>query len=134
MGYLKGLMALLVITIIWTGFLFSNPFGWYRLYIALRAWSNPDKFAKSAMDRWEKDDEIINRILFGLKDHTISGRAGYGAISTDDNWHKVVQYVVDKLFWFQPYHCFNSINWSLFSKSSEEHFKKLHKDKFKYVE
>ena len=80
-----------------------------------------------AKQRWEKDDEIINRLLFGLKRHTISGRCGYGAISTNKPRFRLMQFVIDKMFWFQSYHCFNAINWRLYGRNAELKFKALHK-------
>jgi len=127
-GYIKGLLALLLIGVIWTLFLISNPVGWHRLVIALIAVFRPS-LRNYAMTRWEKDDEILNRLLGGMKDHTISGRTGYGAISTGERRFLVVQRVVDTMFWFQPHHCFNAINWKLYpadERSLKEKHNQLH--------
>lgn len=57
-------------------------------------------------------DQLFNVLLLnGSEDHTISGRVGYKAMTTD-KWHwKFAEKFINTLFWFDDNHCYNSIEW-----------------------
>ena len=55
-------------------------------------------------------DQLFNVLLLnGNEDHTISGRVGYMSMSTNKWYWNLAEYLIDKLFWFDLKHCYNSI-------------------------
>lgn len=50
-------------------------------------------------------------ILNGSEDHTISGRVGYMSLTTDKKRWKYAEKFIDALFFFDPNHCYNSIEY-----------------------
>jgi hypothetical protein len=116
MGVIKGVAALLLVLIVWTTYLVSNPLGWYRLISAFVSLFVPS-IRQSVIDGWYKDDVMINGWLGGKKRHSLSGRVGYHTIKFGKPHYRVMQWVINRLFWFQPNHCFISIDWALFSKT-----------------
>jgi hypothetical protein len=55
-------------------------------------------------------DQLINTLLGGYPDHTISGRVGYAAFK-GNKLAKILEKCINLLFWFDKNHCFNSIEW-----------------------
>ena len=55
-------------------------------------------------------DQLINTILGGRPDHTVSGRVGYNAIN-GKRWAIILEKIIDWLFFWEDKHCFNSIEW-----------------------
>jgi len=55
-------------------------------------------------------DQFFNVLLLnGSEDHTISGRVGYKAKSTKKKRWLLAEKIINKLFFFDPNHCENSI-------------------------
>lgn len=50
-------------------------------------------------------------ILDGNEDHTFSGEVGYRAKTTNKRRWLLVEKAINILFWFDPDHCRNSIEW-----------------------
>jgi len=62
-------------------------------------------------------DQLINVILFnGHEDNTISGHVGYKAIYSSKKRWKILELIIDAMFFFDDNHCFNSIEWRLYNK------------------
>ena len=58
-------------------------------------------------------DQLLNVIILnGNEDHIISGHVGYKAYITHKKRWLVLEYIINKLFWFDPEHCFSSIEWN----------------------
>lgn len=55
-------------------------------------------------------DQLLNALLGGRPDHTISGRVGYHA-KQGKRWARAARFILDRLFWFDPDHCYKSIEW-----------------------
>lgn len=55
-------------------------------------------------------DQTVNAILFGKRDHTISGRCGYHA-TKGNKFALLLEFFIDCLFFWQVYHCRKSIEW-----------------------
>lgn len=55
-------------------------------------------------------DQLVNAILFGSNDHTISGRVGYNSL-LGKRWAIYAEVIIDTLFFFDERHCYNSIEW-----------------------
>lgn len=114
----KVIVAMILIVVVWLGYLLLTPMGWYSLILAGLA-----IFFKQvrhrAFERWKKDDMKINAILGGRITHTISGRVGYNAIKTGHRRYRIGEFIINTLFWFDPHHCFKSINWDLFPNERE---------------
>ena len=113
MPKIKTALWLLLVTIVWTGYLFLSPQGWKSLYLALRAILNID-YRKPAIQRWMQDDKKVNAWFGGSKLQTISGRIGYRAISGMQYRWLFAQKIINAIFWFDADHCFTSINWLLY--------------------
>ena len=57
-------------------------------------------------------DQVFNvLILNGSEDHTISGRIGYKAQTTNKKRWLMAEKVVNVIFFFEPNHCRNSIEY-----------------------
>ena len=57
-------------------------------------------------------DQGFNVILLnGSEDHTISGRVGYKAMTTEKRGWIIAEYLINKLFFFDPDHCRSSIEY-----------------------
>lgn len=125
LGTIKGVLALLVVLIVWTTYLVIPLKGWSRLLAALIAIFKPSTRAET-VKAWLRDDVMINEWLGGIKTHTISGRVGYLALKTGKRQYLVMQWVIDRIFWFQPHHCFISVKWSLFPKMDKVNLTKQH--------
>jgi len=55
-------------------------------------------------------DQLLNVALFnGSEDHTISGHVGYKSLSTGKKRWKILEKIINTIFWFDPDHCKNSI-------------------------
>jgi hypothetical protein len=50
-------------------------------------------------------------ILNGKEDHTISGHVGYKVYLGNRTGWLWLSKIIDTLFWFDPEHCFRSIEW-----------------------
>lgn len=109
---------LTLVLVIWTVYLFLPYRGWVSLFLLAR-WlldrENKHKF-NDAKRWWKEDDQIINKLLGGNRLNTISGRIGYNAVKWYERKKRyiIAQHIVNKLFWFDPDHCFTSINWLLY--------------------
>jgi hypothetical protein len=125
MGVIKGILALLLVLVLWTAYLFFTPMGWHRLSLAALAVFMPP-LRRLAVRAWYKDDIMINAWLGGIKGHSISGRVAYRAIKTGKLKYRVAQWIINKLFWFQADHCFVSINWSLMPAIKKGEFTTLY--------
>jgi len=57
-------------------------------------------------------DQLGNVLLLnGDEDLTVSGHVGYQAYITHNKRWLIAQWIINKIFWFQPEHCFVSIEW-----------------------
>jgi len=57
-------------------------------------------------------DQLLNVVVLnGYEDHTISGRVGYHAFTTNKKRWLMAEKAINTVFFFQPDHCFNSIEW-----------------------
>ena len=57
-------------------------------------------------------DAFFNVLLLnGSEDHTISGRVGYMSLTTSKKRWAYAEKLIDTLFFFDPNHCFNSIEY-----------------------
>ena len=57
-------------------------------------------------------DQLFNVLLLnGSEDHTISGRVGYLAKTTGKRRWLWAEKIINTLFWFDPDHCRNSIEY-----------------------
>ena len=57
-------------------------------------------------------DNFFNVLLLnGNEDQTISGRVGHRAHKSGKRKWLVAQWIINKLFWFDENHCYNSIEW-----------------------
>lgn len=57
-------------------------------------------------------DQFFNVLIFnGDEDHTISGRVGYKATTTVKKRWLILEWVINKIFFFDEDHCYNSIEW-----------------------
>ena len=57
-------------------------------------------------------DNAANVIfLNGSEDHTISGHVGYRAMKSGKKRWLLAEKLINKLFYFQPDHCRNAIEW-----------------------
>lgn len=62
-------------------------------------------------------DQFFNVLLLnGKPDHTISGRVGYHALKTKKWYWLAAEKVIDTIFFWQPNHCYNSIEWDEINK------------------
>jgi hypothetical protein len=129
LGTTKGVMALFFVLFIWTSYLSIPIIGWSRLLLAFAAVFKPS-LRKRAISLWLRDDVMINGWLGGIEGHSISGRVGYRSLKTGDRHYLVMQWVIDKLFWFQPHHCFISIEWSLLPVTERVRLIKKHNSLF----
>lgn len=118
MAFLRAILSLLLVVIVWTSLLFLTPHGWGSLYIAVIAVFDKSRRTE-AKKRWEKDDETVNKFLGGKRHHTISGRAGYQFLKTDKRYWAIIRYLINRLFWFQKDHCFHAINWNLYPEDEQ---------------
>ena len=55
--------------------------------------------------------QLLNSVLAGNPDQTISGRVGYKAYITRSWYWLFIEWGINTLFWFDPEHCFKSIQW-----------------------
>lgn len=55
-------------------------------------------------------DQLFNALLGGKPDHTISGRVGFKASTVGGRW-LMAEWFINKLFWLDENHCYNSIEW-----------------------
>jgi len=55
--------------------------------------------------------QMLNSILGGNPDQTISGRVGYKAYITRSWYWIFIEWCINTLFWFDPEHCFKSVQW-----------------------
>ena len=61
-------------------------------------------------------DQLVNVVVLnGKEDHTISGHVGYKSFRTKLWYWEAAENFINTLFWFDKNHCFNSIEWDLFS-------------------
>lgn len=57
-------------------------------------------------------DQLFNVLLLnGSEDHTISGRVGYKALTVGSWRWLALERVINTIFFFDPDHCRNSIEW-----------------------
>lgn len=57
-------------------------------------------------------DQLGNVLLLnGSEDQTISGHVGYKAYITHRKRWLILQYIINKMFWFDVEHCYKSIEW-----------------------
>ena len=64
-------------------------------------------------------DQLLNCILGGSPDHTISGRVGYQSLVTE-KWYWVgLEAVINFLWFWAPNHCANSIEWDEVKKTKK---------------
>ena len=57
-------------------------------------------------------DAMINvLVLGGSEDHTISGRVGFKAYTTQKRGWIIAEKIINAIFWFDPNHCYKSIEW-----------------------
>jgi hypothetical protein len=57
-------------------------------------------------------DQLLNVVfLNGSPDHTISGRVGYKALTTQKKGWLIAEKAINTLFFFEKDHCYNSIEW-----------------------
>jgi hypothetical protein len=62
-------------------------------------------------------DQLFNVIVLnGQPDHTISGRVGYKAHTTQKWYWRWAEKGINLLFWFEPNHCFENIEWDEIKK------------------
>ena len=65
-------------------------------------------------------DQLLNCILGGAPDHTISGRVGYQSLVTE-KWYWVgLESVINFLWFWAPNHCANSIEWDEVGKTRKD--------------
>lgn len=57
-------------------------------------------------------DQLVNTVFAGSPDHTISGRVGYYSL-VGKRWANVLEKGIDTLFFWDTYHCYNSIEWHI---------------------
>lgn len=114
---------LLLVLTVWTLYLFQPYRGWKSLYLLVRYLLDRDNEVKAEEARawWVEDDKIINKILGGNRLNTISSRTGYNAIKyyMEKKRYIVAQQIINKIFWFDPHHCFFAINWVLYPGEQE---------------
>lgn len=110
-----GFLTIIIIGVTWSAFLLLTPLGWHRIYLAIGAIFS-HKIRVQAFDVWCADDKFFNEKLGGRKGHTISGRVGYKAYKGDNLFWHTAEKTINFFFWFQPNHCYKSINWELFDK------------------
>jgi len=57
-------------------------------------------------------DQFFNVLLLnGNEDQTISGHVGYKAQMSNAYTWRIAEKIINTLIWFDPNHCFNSIEW-----------------------
>ena len=57
-------------------------------------------------------DQLFNVLLLnGNEDHTISGRVGYKALTTNAWYWLVLEKIINTIFFFDKDHCRSSIEW-----------------------
>ena len=57
-------------------------------------------------------DQFFNvLILNGSEDMTISGKVGYKSLTTNKKRWEIAEKIINTLFFFQPNHCYESIEW-----------------------
>jgi len=57
-------------------------------------------------------DQLFNVVLLnGSEDMTISGKVGYNALTTKKKRWVIAEKAINTLFFFQPNHCYESIEW-----------------------
>lgn len=55
-------------------------------------------------------DNAFNGLIFdGSEDHTISGHVGYMSLTTNKKRWRILEKIINTIFWFDPNHCYNSI-------------------------
>lgn len=57
-------------------------------------------------------DQLGNVLLLtGSENQTISWHVGYKAYTTNKKRWLILQYIINKIFWFDAEHCYKSIEW-----------------------
>jgi|TARA_B110000902_G_scaffold163392_1_gene186896 hypothetical protein len=68
-------------------------------------------------------DQLGNTIFLGGEpDHTISGRVGHRAFMTKRWYWLYLEAVIDFIFFWQPNHCYRSIEWDEVKKDKRYPF------------
>ena len=55
--------------------------------------------------------QFFNTLLGGNPDQTISGMVGYKSYVTKRWSWRSLEWVINGMFWFDPEHCFKSVQW-----------------------
>ncbi len=57
-------------------------------------------------------DNFFNVLLLnGSEDHTISGHVGYMSLTTNKRRWRILERIINAIFWFDKNHCYKSIEW-----------------------
>lgn len=107
---MRGYITVVIVGALWIGRILTSLEGYFLLFYTFCAlFIKDEQYRDYVLGLWISDDQKMNKWLFGNEDHTISGRVGFESMYNGK--YKKTEKVINKLFWFQPNHCQESIEW-----------------------